>query len=89
MSVEERTTKLDIPQEILDLAVSRALDGSRGKLTVCPFCGGEVTIAIFACNFCWLKLQDDFVDRINEHVDEKKRKRALMKKLMGKQIGRF
>ena len=28
---------MDIPQEILDLAVRRALDGSKGKLVVCPF----------------------------------------------------
>jgi hypothetical protein len=77
-------TKLDIPQEILDLAVRRALDGSKGKLVVCPFCGGNVTIAIFACNSCWLKLQDDFITKINDHVAERKSKRALMKKLLGK-----
>lgn len=75
---------MDIPQEILDLAVRRALDGSRGKLVVCPFCGGKVTIAIFACNSCWFQLQDDFMAKINEHVAERKSKRALMKKLMGK-----
>lgn len=79
-----RMTKLDIPQEILDLAVRRALDGSKGKLVVCPFCGGNVTIAIFACNSCWLKLQDDFITKINDHVAERKSKRALMKKLLGK-----
>ena len=75
---------MDIPQEILDLAVRRALDGSKGKLVICPFCGGKVTVAIFACNSCWLKLQDDFITQINEHVSERKRKRVLMKKLMGK-----
>jgi hypothetical protein len=75
---------MDIPQEILDLAVRRALDGSRGKLTTCPFCHGKVTVAIFACNSCWLNLQDDFVSKINEYVAERKQKRIIMKKLMGK-----
>jgi len=80
MSAERKIIELDIPQEILDLAVRRALDGSRGKLVVCPFCGEKVTIAIFACNSCWLKLQDDFITKINEHVAERKSKRVLMGK---------